>query len=75
MMTPEQADKLGEQVSKYAEEIPDALMWSLVTMAVAIAGQRAEDSELTEVENACIVFLEAMHKAVGTPPVVYGPMQ
>ena len=55
-----------EQWLDEAKQLSDDKLWSLAVLAAATAGHRAQDKGRDAIEQACIAFVQAMHKAAGT---------
>jgi hypothetical protein len=60
-----------ERIFGAMDKLNDAQLWSMAVSIVAFAGKRAERRQNKNVEDACLYFVNAMHKYVGTPPLVF----
>jgi len=63
------ATKTFEQFLREMHALSDREMWHLATTAVGVAGDRAQEIGDSEIEKACIQFVETMHKLAGTAPL------
>lgn len=58
-----------EAIIASVQHLGDMEIWLLAVTMVSFAGQRAQNIGRIEVEEACIEFVDDMHKLVGTPPI------